>query len=241
MSLAVEAGRQAKTHGLGDAVGAVIADGTSPDSDSLIIVAGDARWCHSATGCEGSGNVMGHAVMRVIGMVAQKRLRSAPESQHLPSKNGEDTGPTAPQNKEATTLNTFLEQPLTPIEDTYYRQSSISSDGYLCVGLDIYTTHEPCIMCSMAVLHSRFRGIIFGRRMVRTGGLTAEVADQTPWRDDFPAKLRDDGPQDPLHSKLNGLGYGMFWRDELNWKLLAWQWKEQGQSSIPEVHQNTHA
>jgi tRNA-specific adenosine deaminase 3 len=232
MSLASQAGTQSRTYGLGDAVGAVIVDGFAPHSGSFTIVAGDARWCPPAVGlagCEGNGNVMGHAVMRAIGMVARRRLHLA-EGSHLrtmPLVDGEPIDQTVSE-KVDTITDIFLEQPLTPIENTFYQQGSIPRDGYLCVGLDIYTTHEPCVMCSMAVLHSRFRGIVFGRRMMQTGGLTAEVAHQSP---------RTHSPGGDSH----GLGYGMFWRDELNWKLPAWQWKDQGQPSIPEVDPSTQA
>ncbi|KAI9863858.1 MAG: tRNA-specific adenosine deaminase subunit tad3 [Trichoglossum hirsutum] len=242
MSVAVNAGEQTKARGLGDAVGAVIVDGTADDSGSFAIAAGDARWCHSTTGlagCKGNGNVMGHAVMRAIGMVARKRLHSTSEPKYVAPKDGEAINPSIHQDIEALT-DTFLERPITPIEEAYYRQASISGDGYLCVGLTIYTTHEPCIMCSMAILHSRFRGVVFGQRMVRTGGLTAEEADQPPGNN-YSDRSSEGEPQELFHTEMGGLGYGMFWRDELNWKLLAWQWNDEGQSSIPQVDQNTHA
>lgn len=44
-------------------------------------------------------------------------------------------------------------------------------DQYLCTGYDIYLTREPCIMCSMALVHSRIARIIYGMDNKNAGGV----------------------------------------------------------------------
>ncbi|OCK95507.1 cytidine deaminase-like protein [Cenococcum geophilum 1.58] len=199
LALARVAGQQTKFHALGEEIGCVIIE-KAGNEQKVIAVAGDARWCSTDSTVvqrkEGPGNVMAHAVMRAIGMVAKKRLRAEPEPN--------------PSSLGVASENAFCDAPLTPIERRVFTADNIIPGGYLCVDFDIYVTHEPCVMCSMAMLHSRFRRCVFARRMSLTGGLTAEMAK--------------DGRTDSGDS-ASGLGYGMFWRpSELNWKFLAWEW-----------------
>lgn len=46
---------------------------------------------------------------------------------------------------------------------------------YLCRGFDLYVTLEPCVMCAMALLHSRVRRVVFGARNPAFGGLGSRV------------------------------------------------------------------
>jgi tRNA-specific adenosine deaminase 3 len=191
LALAGTAGEQISKQCLGENIGVVVVDRMGGTS-KVIAVAGDCRW-RSPTGAAeqhtGTGNVMAHAVQRAIAMVAKKRLRAAGTDPALLDR------------------SLFCDSPLTAVEKEYYEKDNIASSGYLCVDLDIYLTNEPCVMCSMAILHSRFRRCIFSKRMPHTGGMTSDNVDASAFPD--------------------GLKHGLFWRpSELNWKFLAWEFKE---------------
>ncbi|OJA16836.1 hypothetical protein AZE42_03632 [Rhizopogon vesiculosus] len=55
--------------------------------------------------------------------------------------------------------------------------SCTSSNGtnYLLTGLTLFITHEPCIMCSMALLHSRVKEVFYIIPMPQTGGCSGSA------------------------------------------------------------------
>lgn len=248
MTLAAEAAFQADLTGSGEAVGVVIVERKN-GVGRPVAVAGDARWMNWP--CKGRGNVTAHAVLRAIAMVAsglrdteqsasiasdpmsslvadrvpadESMCTASPPAQQLkteetaaeymiksgvetslldpeeviwnPKPDPEVTSVYAPQETQVHTDNIFQDRPILSPEKDHNNQSGTDA-GYLCHELEIYCTHEPCVMCSMAILHSRFGKTVFQNRMPKTGGMCAD----------------------------GELGHGLFWRKELNWTLLAWQW-----------------
>ncbi|EMR10825.1 hypothetical protein PNEG_00971 [Pneumocystis murina B123] len=50
-------------------------------------------------------------------------------------------------------------------------ESSKKDLFYLCKDLIVITTHEPCVMCCMALVHSRVLRVFYSINMPKTGGL----------------------------------------------------------------------
>jgi tRNA-specific adenosine deaminase 3 len=57
-------------------------------------------------------------------------------------------------------------------ENVYTLNKDASQNGgnYLLTSLVLFTTHEPCVMCSMALLHSRVKAVFYFLPMRETGG-----------------------------------------------------------------------
>ncbi|ODA80944.1 hypothetical protein RJ55_03904 [Drechmeria coniospora] len=203
MALAHRVALQAKRAGIGEAMGAVIVQ-RGEDGAEVIGLAGDARW-HQEFGLGVPNNTMTHCVLRAISMVAQKLVRHERRAAGLEF---------AYPNLE---YNAFQDRPLLELETECFHQEHPNKEGYLCHGLELYVTHEPCVACSMGILHSRMGKVVFCNHMPRTGGLSSDD--------------RPDG---------GGRGLGLFWRRELNWSLLAWEWEREGVAELPLVDPTTH-
>lgn len=220
LRLAQAAANETGSRGFGIGPGCVIIERTETGTE-IIAVAGDARKKPLPGGVEPAdtdaggcnGNVMGHAIMRAVGMVGRKRLRCASQPiSNRAAKAERGFELCGLDHDESARDAFFLDLPLTPLEEEHYAKDNLKADGYLCLRLEIFLTHEPCVMCSMALVHSRVGRVIFEKRMSQTGGLTAEMVSN------------DTGPV--------GLGYGLAWRKELNWQFMAWEYAE------PRKHSN---
>lgn len=51
-------------------------------------------------------------------------------------------------------------------------QAPDETKPYLCSGYEIYCLKEPCIMCAMAMVHSRFAVVVFTTKDTRDGAFT---------------------------------------------------------------------
>ena len=206
MEMAHQAASETNKAGLGLNAGCVVVERREGNQEIIVAVAGDARCCGPASRHDpappAAGNVAAHAVLRAIGMVARKRVRVAgpkpAASHHVRPDKLLVTPVSHSSNAPESVASSLLDYPLTSREQAVFDQDNLITNGYLCVDLEIYLTHEPCLMCSMAIVHSRFGRCIFGQRMPGAGGMSTD----------------------------SELGYGLFWRSELNWKLLCWEWQD---------------
>ncbi|GEQ68329.1 hypothetical protein JCM33374_g1997 [Metschnikowia sp. JCM 33374] len=88
-------------------------------------------------------HVLQHSVMNAIAEVAAAEVaRRAKQKNNL-----EDTSKPAE------------EIPKKMIDDI--ESDATLTDGYLCHNLLVYTTHEPCTMCAMALVHSRIGRLVY--------------------------------------------------------------------------------
>lgn len=94
-----------------------------------------------------------HSVMNVIRQVAD--FQAEQNNTAVPfTAEGSSSSPAVPET--------------TPASESQF--SLPASIPYLLTNMTLFTTHEPCIMCSMALVHSRVARVFFVRDMPLTGG-----------------------------------------------------------------------
>lgn len=88
-------------------------------------------------------------------------------------------------------------------EELKAREKRVTEDktqnNYLCLNYHVYTTHEPCVMCSMALVHSRISQLIYLDPSSKTGGI----------------------------DRNSGEGYMIHLSCSLNWKFESFKYTDQ--------------
>ncbi|KAH8104815.1 hypothetical protein BXZ70DRAFT_998726 [Cristinia sonorae] len=98
-----------------------------------------------------------HAVLNLIRIVADYRASVGAISETPPVDLSSDPVPSPPV-------------PISSVSSPEPASSSRNGSHYLLTSLTLFTTHEPCIMCSMALLHSRVKEVFYLIPMEKTGG-----------------------------------------------------------------------
>ncbi|KAJ8282591.1 hypothetical protein COCON_G00051100 [Conger conger] len=124
-----------------DAVGAVIVD---PQSESVLATGHD---------CRGGTNPLHHAVMVCIDLVAQGQGGGTYKFDRYPSC--QFSAPTLPPHQSSREISPS-------VDSLGLDQAEQSWVPYICTGYDLYVTREPCVMCAMALVHSRISRVFYG-------------------------------------------------------------------------------
>lgn len=115
-----------------EAVGAVVVD---PAMERIIAVGHDCRGDHP----------LHHAVMVCIDLVARSQGGGRYCFDRYP----------ACQNASPSPI-------FAPTSDTFQNDVEAGAQPYICTGYDLYVTREPCVMCAMALVHSRIGRVFYG-------------------------------------------------------------------------------
>lgn len=195
-----------------------------------------------------------HALMRAVDIVACRRREdntaSAPDNGYLspleshffyqsdapPVTDTTDISPIPEKLQKIDTTTSHCTKSAGPaVSKSRIRPRTLG--GYLCTDLDVYLSREPCLCCSMGMLLSRFRSVVFPRRgRMVSGGIASEPVvspicdndnDDDGEIDAEPIENTGDKSRDPQNNRKY---YGLHWRKELNWRALGFEFVEDGVS-----------
>ncbi|XP_027708937.1 probable inactive tRNA-specific adenosine deaminase-like protein 3 [Vombatus ursinus] len=138
MKQAIWAAQQGSEKGM-KAIGAVVVD---PATETVLAVGHD---------CRSTSNPLLHATMVCIDLIAQGQGRGTYNFKSYPACTVSPLGNRDPSASKAIRAGTV-------------RKFESRDDGlpYICTGYELYITSEPCVMCAMALVHSRIQRVFYG-------------------------------------------------------------------------------
>ncbi|MFT7814971.1 putative inactive tRNA-specific adenosine deaminase-like protein 3 [Arapaima gigas] len=139
METAIAAAKAGLQEGM-EPIGAVIVD---PQTERIIAVGHD---------CRHGGHPLHHAVMVCIDLVAHAHGGGAHQYKYAGCWFSEPSP--APSLKKSNLLNLEVKGDFNELGSKIL--------PYICTGYDLYVTQEPCVMCAMALVHSRIGRVFYG-------------------------------------------------------------------------------
>ena len=124
-----------------------------------------------AEGGGGSGrHPLSHAVMAALESASRRDLAlyNAPTTAQAAAAALRGDCPPPPAKRRAAELQPLQARPPPAEED---QEAQEAPRPYLCTGWDCFVVAEPCLMCAMALVHSRVRRVVYSRRDERAGAL----------------------------------------------------------------------
>ncbi|KAN0124665.1 hypothetical protein V8E53_015701 [Lactarius tabidus] len=116
-----------------------------------------------------------HAVLNVVRALSDPTAATA-SAGAIPSPAAPSPSPSLPISTLASAAHGPSPSPSpSPTADTAASVAIKNGQHYLLTSRTLFTTHEPCVMCSMALLHSRVKEVFFLIPMERTGGCGGSV------------------------------------------------------------------
>ena len=137
--------------------GAVIVD---PATDRVVCEAWDTREAHP----------LHHATMNLMDELARRLSDPAPAPAAASSSSQSSPPPTEEAPPVSGKRKDREDEASNSTDDI--STGNTNSNAYICTGLDVYLSREPCVMCAMALVHSRARKVIYNpSQPVPFGGL----------------------------------------------------------------------
>ena len=126
---------------------------------------------------ENERSVIGHSIMTLLDLFSQKLVLNKNKHEDKEKKENED------DNNDIKELKLGVKNMIGPKENTDYinnfdkkNENDNNNNQYYCEGLYVFTKEEPCMMCSMALIHNRISRLYFSDKNEKDGALISRYS-----------------------------------------------------------------